>query len=118
MSPELLNYVNRSTPRTNIGGKIYTATEYPADKHTPLHNENSYTRSWPNKIMFFCVIAPEVGGETPIADSREVFQTEDKKEVEEYCLNNSINYTWGDGGNIGKLGIWHNALGANGNAET
>ena len=43
ISPNLLNYENRSTPRTLLGGKIYTATEYPAHKQIPLHNENSYT---------------------------------------------------------------------------
>jgi alpha-ketoglutarate-dependent taurine dioxygenase len=74
ISPNLLDYVNRSTPRTLLGGKIYTATEYPAHKHIPLHNENSYTLKWPNKIMFFCVVAPETGGETPIADSRQIYK--------------------------------------------
>jgi len=29
LSPTLLDYVNRSTPRTKLGGKVYTATEYP-----------------------------------------------------------------------------------------
>ena len=41
-SPNLLDYVYRSTPRTKLGGKIYTATEYPADRVIPLHNENAY----------------------------------------------------------------------------
>src|SRR5258708_265617 len=39
-SPTLLDYVNRSTPRTKLGGNLYTATEYPAHKSIPLHNEN------------------------------------------------------------------------------
>ena len=69
----LFHYVNRSTPRTKLGGKIYTATEYPADKSIPFHNENSYTLEWPNKILFFSVIASETGGETAIADSRCVY---------------------------------------------
>ena len=41
--PSLLDYVYRSTPRTKLGGKIYTATEYPSDRVIPMHNENSYT---------------------------------------------------------------------------
>ena len=45
-TPQLLEYVYRSTPRTKLGGKIYTATEYPAERIIPLHNENSYSRSW------------------------------------------------------------------------
>lgn len=84
ISPNLLNYVNRSTPRTNIGGKIYTATEYPADRHIPLHNENAYTLSWPNKILFFSVVVAQSGGETPIADSREVFNKIDKNIVAKF----------------------------------
>jgi len=84
ISPNLLDYVNRSTPRTKLGGKIYTATEYPAHKHILLHNENAYTQSWPKKIMFFCVIVPESGGETPIADSRQVFNKIDKKIITKF----------------------------------
>jgi alpha-ketoglutarate-dependent taurine dioxygenase len=70
----LLAYTNRSTPRTEIGGNIYTATEYPANQVIPLHNENSYQSSWPLKIYFFCVTAPRQGGATPLANSRKVFE--------------------------------------------
>lgn len=69
----LLAYTNRSTPRTEVGGNIYTATEYPANQVIPLHNENSYQSSWPLKIYFFCVTAPAQGGATPLANSRRVF---------------------------------------------
>jgi alpha-ketoglutarate-dependent taurine dioxygenase len=73
ISPNLLDYVNRSTPRTKLGSKIYTATEYPADRHIPFHNENSYTLNWPNKILFLSIVVAEKGGETAIADSRHVY---------------------------------------------
>jgi len=130
--PSLLEYTYRSTPRSSLGGKIYTTTEYPADQSIPLHNENAYSDSWPEKIMFFCAIPAKDGGETPIADSRkvlkridkeivkkfedkgvlyvrnyspgvdlswqEVFQTEDKQEVEKYCLNHSIKSFWNQTG--------------------
>ena len=71
---ELLEYSYRSTPRTQVSGKIYTSTEYPAHQTIPLHNEMSYTRRWPMKIGFFCMEAAELGGETPIADSRKVYE--------------------------------------------
>jgi alpha-ketoglutarate-dependent taurine dioxygenase len=71
---ELLEYSNRSTPRSHVGNKIYTSTEYPADQWIPMHNEMSYTRSWPMKIWFCCMISAAQGGETPIADSRRVFE--------------------------------------------
>jgi len=74
ISGELLHYTYASTPRTQVSGGIYTSTEYPANQRIPLHNEMSYARSWPMKIWFYCETPAESGGETPIADSREVFQ--------------------------------------------
>lgn len=73
LAPNLLEYVYRSTPRTKLGGKIYTATEYPANRIIPMHNENSYSTSWPSKLFFFCVITASEGGETPVADSRSIY---------------------------------------------
>jgi alpha-ketoglutarate-dependent taurine dioxygenase len=70
---ELLEYVYRSTPRTHIRGNVYTATEYPADHVIPQHNENSYARIWPNRLGFLCLLPAETGGETPIGDSRVVY---------------------------------------------
>jgi alpha-ketoglutarate-dependent taurine dioxygenase len=74
VSGELLDYSYASTPRTKVQGKIYTSTEYPPDQFIPLHNEMSYTLNWPRKIYFYCVQPAENGGETPIADSRKVYQ--------------------------------------------
>ncbi len=70
---ELLEYVYRSTPRTGLRGNVYTATEYPAGEVIPQHNENSYSRNWPNRIGFMCLLLAETGGETPIGDSRVVY---------------------------------------------
>jgi alpha-ketoglutarate-dependent taurine dioxygenase len=70
---QLLEYKYRSTPRTELRGHVYTATEYPATEVIPQHNENSYSRTWPNRIAFTCMVAPTSGGETPIADSRAVY---------------------------------------------
>src|SRR5204863_6049988 len=70
---DLLEYSYRSTPRTQVSGKIYTSTEYPAHQTIPLHNEMSYTRSCPMVLGFFCVQPAASEGETPIADSRKVF---------------------------------------------
>jgi alpha-ketoglutarate-dependent taurine dioxygenase len=70
---ELLEYTYRSTPRTSLRGNVYTATEYPASEVIPQHNENSYSRNWPNRIGFMCLLPAETGGETPIGDSRVVY---------------------------------------------
>lgn len=71
---DLLEYVYRSTPRTEMRGNVYTATEYPASQVIPQHNENSYSRHWPNRIGFMCILPAQAGGETPITDSRAVYQ--------------------------------------------
>ncbi|MDB9527415.1 TauD/TfdA family dioxygenase [Oscillatoria sp. CS-180] len=68
----LLDYSYRSTPRTEISGKVYTSTEYPAELTIPLHNEMAYTNCWPLKIAFCCLQPAAQGGATPIADSRAV----------------------------------------------
>ena len=128
LAGELLEYSYRSTPRTQVSGRIYTSTEYPAHQTIPLHNEMSYTRNWPMMLGFFCVEAAPEGGETPIADSRKVFnlidpavrdrfaskqvmyvrnygetldlswqnvfQTEERAEVEAYCRSSEIEFEW------------------------
>lgn len=71
---DLFHYSYRSTPRTQVSGRIYTSTEYPQHQTIPLHNEMSYSRNWPMVIGFCCLEAPSNGGETSIADSRNVFE--------------------------------------------
>ena len=134
VSKQLVEYSYRSTPRTQVDGKIYTSTEYPAEHSIPLHNEMAYSKSWPMKIWFFCVKAAESGGKTPIADSRkvfqrldpkikkrfiekkvmyvrnygqgldlqwsDVFQTNDKSAVENYCNKAGIEFEWRDKNNL------------------
>ena len=73
ISGELLEYTYRSTPRTEVSGKVYTSTEYPPDHSIPLHNEMAYSLQWPMKIWFHCLLPAQEGGATPIADSRRVF---------------------------------------------
>ncbi|MGH9362501.1 MAG: TauD/TfdA family dioxygenase [Thermoanaerobaculia bacterium] len=71
---DLLEYSYRSTPRSQVSDRIYTSTEYPADQYIPMHNEMSYTSSWPLKIWFFCAQPAASGGATPVADSRRVYE--------------------------------------------
>ncbi|MGX5836942.1 TauD/TfdA family dioxygenase [Aeromonas piscicola] len=71
---ELREYDNRSTPRTQVSGRVFTSTEYPADQTIPMHNEMSYTDAWPALLFLACVTPPETGGETPLADSARVYR--------------------------------------------
>ena len=134
ISGQLIEYSYRSTPRTRVSGNIYTSTEYPASQSIPLHNEMAYSLNWPMKIAFYCVKAAEKGGETPIADSRNiferldptlkkmfmqkqlvyvrnygegvdlqwenVFQTDERSRVEEYCRQAGIEFEWGAGNHL------------------
>lgn len=61
------DYVQRSTPRTLVEGKVYTSTEYRADQVIPMHSEQSYARSWPKVVGFWCKLPAARGGETPLA---------------------------------------------------
>jgi alpha-ketoglutarate-dependent taurine dioxygenase len=131
----LLNYEFGSTPRSQVDGKgVYTSTEYPAHRSIPLHNEQAYTNEWPMRIWFYCAKAAAGGGETPIADSREVFRridpalrkrfeekrlmyvrnygngldltwqqvfnTDRRNEVEDYCRKRGIQCDWNEDGDL------------------
>lgn len=69
-NPDLLEYVDGNSPRTQLGGGIYTSTEYPPEYFISLHNELSYAAHWPMNIYFCCVTPPAEGGETPLVKSR------------------------------------------------
>jgi alpha-ketoglutarate-dependent taurine dioxygenase len=130
---ELADYGYRSTPRTELRGNVYTATEYHSGETISQHNECAYSNKWPMRIGFVCLTAPQEGGATPLCDSRkvyqhipdaikakfvdksvmyvrnygdvdlpwqEVFQTDDKKQVEQYCDDNDIQYQWHDDGRL------------------
>ena len=98
VSGEALEYSERSSPRSQISGRIYTSTDYPPDKHIFLHNEQSYNLVFPMKIFFFCIKAPEERGATPIADTRRVF-VQIADEIKERFMEKKYMYVrnFGDG---------------------
>jgi amino acid adenylation domain-containing protein len=73
-SVPLMQYMEGATPRTELGGKVYTSTEYPPDQSIALHNELTYVMTWPMKIWFYCLQPAQQQGETPIADVRNVLR--------------------------------------------
>jgi hypothetical protein len=72
VSPNLMEYVGGTSPRLPVKGRIATSTEAPPRAVVPQHQEMSYTFPFPDKLMFFCEVAPPVGGQTPLADMRNV----------------------------------------------
>jgi alpha-ketoglutarate-dependent taurine dioxygenase len=100
VSGEPLPYLERSSPRTRVGGEIYSSTEYPADQSIFLHCENSYQKSWPLKIFFFCQSPAELGGETPIADTRRILRRIDPK-VRDKFDKKGVTYVRNFGAGVG-----------------
>jgi amino acid adenylation domain-containing protein len=72
--PELFDD-NGEHQRQAVGSGVYTPVFYPPDKKLLWHNENSFNLQWPMKIWFCCSKPPDRGGETPIVDSRKVFES-------------------------------------------
>jgi alpha-ketoglutarate-dependent taurine dioxygenase len=85
LSPTLVNYVEGSTPRTMKGQHIYTSTEYPPELSISMHNELSYAHHWPSKIFFYCDVAAQQGGETPLANSHQVLEQMPSEIVERFA---------------------------------
>jgi alpha-ketoglutarate-dependent taurine dioxygenase len=98
LSPELLDYLERAAPRTEVGKNVYTSTEYPPDQVIPQHHEMSYSHNWPTKIWFYCAEPAREGGRTPITDDRKVLDLIDPK-IKERFLNKKIMYVrnYGEG---------------------
>ncbi|MBF2007877.1 MAG: TauD/TfdA family dioxygenase [Chlorogloeopsis fritschii C42_A2020_084] len=94
---ELFNE-NGEHPRETVSGKVYTPVFYPGDRKLLWHNENTFNHRWPMKIMFGCRQPAQQGGETPIVDSRKVFQLINSK-IRETFIEKQVMYVrnYGDG---------------------
>ena len=68
-----VDYREAATPRSHVGGHVFTATDFHPAHRLYLHNENSHVTTWPLRLYFCCLTPPESGGETAIADSRRIF---------------------------------------------
>jgi alpha-ketoglutarate-dependent taurine dioxygenase len=69
---ESMAYKERSSPRSQVVGNIYTSTDYPPDEEIFPHNEHSYSKRFPMKLFFSCQIPAASGGMTPLIDTRRV----------------------------------------------
>lgn len=70
---DLMEYRERSSPRSQVSENVYTSTEYPEDQTIFPHNEHSYSRTFPLKLFFCCLTPATQGGYTPLADTRKIF---------------------------------------------
>lgn len=55
--------------RTNVTPRVFTANEAPPETEIFLHHEMAQTPIYPSKLFFYCEIAAEEGGATPLCRS-------------------------------------------------
>lgn len=55
--------------RTNVTSRVFTANEAPPTTEIFLHHEMAQTPLYPSKLFFYCEIAAEKGGATPVCRS-------------------------------------------------
>ena len=100
--PNRLAYVHGNSPRTKVGKNVYTSTEYPPEYTISMHNELSYGHQWPSRLLFFCAVAAETGGATPVVDAQLWLESLDDEVREAY--RGGVRYTQNlhDGYGLGK----------------
>ena len=60
--------------RQEVADAVYTPTKYPPDQQIAPHNEHSASLTFPGMLAFWCQLPAEHGGETPLIDTRQVYQ--------------------------------------------
>lgn len=91
ISPHRLDYLERAAPRRQVIDKVFTSTEFASDQWIPLHHEMSYSHNWPERLYFYCDVAPIHQGRTPLADERRVTE-KIAPEIKERFLANGVKY--------------------------
>ena len=84
MAEEFTDYIDISYNRRKLSTNVYISTEYDAAFPIKMHNELSYANYWPSRLIFACTIPAFSGGETPLADSREVLRSLEPSIVSEF----------------------------------
>lgn len=68
-------YIGGAAPRSDVHeGRVLTTNESPPSEPIPFHHEMSQVPNPPAYVLFYCDVAPEEGGETPIVLSHEVYR--------------------------------------------
>ncbi len=91
---------NGEHQRTPISDHVYTPVFYPAGQQLLWHNENSFNHEWPSRIWFCCLKPAAAGGETPVVDSRRVYERI-APEVREQFLRRGVMYVRNYGTGVG-----------------
>lgn len=101
----------RFAPRTNHAENVYSSSEWPADEPMCMHHELSYASEVPGLILFGCLVAPDSGGQTQVADSQQVLTALPPALVERFATHGWLLWrTYHSAGN--EAGVsWQEAFG-------
>jgi alpha-ketoglutarate-dependent taurine dioxygenase len=91
ISGDLLGYLERAAPRTEVADKVFTSTEFNNEQWIPFHHEMSYSHNWPSRLYFYCETPSAQGGATPVASERAVFPRI-PEEVRERFTRSGVRY--------------------------
>jgi alpha-ketoglutarate-dependent taurine dioxygenase len=86
-----MRYVGGDSPRTALGGDVYTSTEVPRTVPIGLHNEMSYLARYPRHLWFCCAEEATHGGESTLADGRAIVRALDPR-IRDRLAQNGIRY--------------------------
>jgi Taurine catabolism dioxygenase TauD, TfdA family len=85
LDDEVVELLEESTPRTRLGEGVFTSTDYASDLPIQLHSEHSYAARWPMRLWFGCIQPADTGGQTMVADTREVLRHLPRALVQEFA---------------------------------
>ncbi|MFJ9540969.1 TauD/TfdA family dioxygenase [Streptomyces sp. NPDC101225] len=61
-------------PRRSYSDGVYSSSKWPPNQQMCMHHELSYALDFPGLLLFACLVAPEAGGATALADGPAVLQ--------------------------------------------
>jgi len=70
ISPRCIDYRGGNAPRTALADNIFTSSELPPPITLVQHHEMMFSQCWPMKLLFFCELPAQTGGETPLCSAR------------------------------------------------
>ena len=68
---DLLDDIGAEVPRNPVRDRVFSASDYPGNIEVPLHNELCYSGISPERVFLGC-LQPSGGGETRLADGRQM----------------------------------------------
>ncbi|MBQ4859998.1 TauD/TfdA family dioxygenase [Pseudoalteromonas sp. MMG007] len=81
-------YLGGATPRKNLTRKVSTSTEFPKEQEISLHNELSYEKQLPEKLIFCCLLPSLTGGQTQLSDVHQVYNLINTEIIDEFKKRN------------------------------